>query len=645
MARLNPAASLLGLAAFPDDLPGPAGSAARTALKEVFGYDEFRPGQEEIVAAILAGQDVFAVMPTGSGKSMCYQLPAVVDGQLTVVVSPLIALMRDQVQQLLALGVAAATLNSSESEDARRDTFERLDAGALRLLFLSPERLGAGGLPSRLRRAGLRRLVVDEAHCVSQWGHDFRPEYRQLAGLRETLGEVQVLAFTATADSATRSDIARQLFPRPPLTVVHSFDRPNLGLRFEPKERPSERIESFVRERKGASGIVYTSSRAGAERLATSLAGRGHRALAYHAGLEAGLRDRRQDTFLQEDGVVMVATVAFGMGINKPDLRFVAHADMPAGIESYYQEIGRAGRDGLPADTLTLYGLDDMVLRRRQIDEKDVTDERRRLEHRRLAAMIDLCEVATCRRQGLLAYFGETSGPCGSCDLCLAGDEAVDMTVESQKALSAVVRTGQRFGTGHLAAILIGDATEAIRRNGHDEIKTFGIGRDRDRRSWQGLIRQLFAAGALAEASAEHGGLKLTERGEAILFGREQIAFRPLAKPAAGQRRSDRQGGRSPRLAGVDEADAGLFEALRAVRLDFARQEGVAAFMVFPDRTLIEMATKRPRSPAELRQIDGVGDRKLLRYGAAFLAAIASDAEAPRARGHEGPPDRAEGRS
>lgn len=604
--------------------PLPASIAdARQALKDVFGYDDFRSGQEEIVAAVLAGEDVFAVMPTGSGKSMCFQLPAVVDGGLTVVVSPLIALMRDQVRQLQALGVEAASLNSADSDEGRRETWAALEARRISLLFVSPERLAVGGMPERLRQLGVRRLVVDEAHCVSQWGHDFRPEYRQIPRVREQMGDPQVLAFTATADTATRADILRELFARVPHQVVHSFDRPNLSLRFEPKERPTSRIETFVRERRGQSGIIYTASRSGAERLAALFDRAGLPALAYHAGLDAETRSRRQDRFLQEDGLVMAATVAFGMGINKPDLRYVVHADMPGGIESYYQEIGRAGRDGLPADTLTLYGLDDMMLRRRQIAEKEVGPERRRIEERRLAAMIDLCEVAVCRRQSLLAYFGEASEPCGHCDLCEEAQPPVDATVDAQKALSAVARTGQRFGTAHLAALLVGEKTEAIERLRHDELKTFGVGQDRDKRAWQATIRQLFAAGALAEASEEFGGFALTERGEDILFGRERIALRPLPARVTASKR--RRGGeaRVNRLAGLDEEQTRLFEELRAVRSSFAKDEGVAAFMIFPDRTLIEMATERPGDRTELRAIQGVGDRKLLRYGDAFLDVIA----------------------
>jgi ATP-dependent DNA helicase RecQ len=381
---------------------------ARAALKSVFGYDDFRPGQEEIIRWVLAGEDVFAVMPTGSGKSMCYQLPAIVGNGLTLVVSPLIALMRDQVRQLRAVGVAAATLNASSGEDEIDDAWRLLESGELKLLFVAPERLAGHGLLQRLKTAGVRRLAIDEAHCVSQWGHDFRPEYRQLLPVRQTLDPVQVIALTATADVATRVDIAAQLFPKPPRALVHSFDRPNIALRFAPKDKPRLQIDEFLRGHKGGSGIIYAASRARTESLAASLCGKGHRALPYHAGLDQRTRSENQDIFLQEDGVVVVATIAFGMGINKPDVRFVVHADMPGGIESYYQEIGRAGRDGLPAETLTLYGLDDMVFRRRQIEAKDLSEERRRIEMKRLAAMTDLCELAICRRQSLLAYFGKT---------------------------------------------------------------------------------------------------------------------------------------------------------------------------------------------------------------------------------------------
>jgi ATP-dependent DNA helicase RecQ len=592
---------------------------AAATLKSVFGYDSFRPGQTEIIEAVLTGRDVLAVMPTGSGKSLCYQLPAILDGGLTIVVSPLIALMRDQVGQMASVGVAAATLNSHNDPRENDAAWESLEAGTLRLLFVSPERLSVDGFAARLKRAGARRLVIDEAHCVSQWGHDFRPEYRTLANAKAALGRLPTLALTATADDATRADIAAQLFDRAPLTFVHSFDRPNIDLRFAAKDRPREQIAEFIAARKGQSGIVYTASRAKAESLAAAFAKQGHRALPYHAGLDQQVRSENQDVFLKEDGVVMVATVAFGMGINKPDVRYVVHADMPGGIEAYYQEIGRAGRDGLPAETLTLYGAEDMALRRRQITEKDITDAQRRVELKRLASMIDLCESALCRRQSLLSYFGETIGRCGHCDLCRDEAKDYDATIDAQKVLSAVVRTGERFGAGYIADVLTGEATDAVRQRGHDQLKTFGVGKDKSKRAWQTVIRQLYAAGAIEEASAEHGGYRIAQRGVAILKGQERLTLRVVQETAKRQSRRER-------TAAMAELDAGgnaLFEHLRALRLDIARKEGMAAYMVFADRTLIDMARLKPRNRDEMKLVHGVGEAKLARYGGEFLGAIA----------------------
>ncbi|AZO79679.1 MULTISPECIES: DNA helicase RecQ [unclassified Bosea (in: a-proteobacteria)] len=609
-------------------MSAPRESEARAILKSVFGYDDFRPGQWEVIEAALGGRDVFAVMPTGSGKSMCYQLPALVAGGLTLVVSPLIALMRDQVGQLVRAGVSAASLNSMNSEAEAAQAWDKLNSGELRLLFVSPERLAGEGLVARLRRLGVTRLAIDEAHCVSQWGHDFRPEYRLLSKVREALGDVPVTALTATADRQTRDDIAQQLFPQPPHLVVHSFDRPNLKLAFAPKDQPRRQIDDFLKVHRGGSGIVYCSSRSRTERLAEGLREKGWKAYAYHAGLEQAERNRNQDIFLQEDGVVVCATIAFGMGINKPDVRFVVHADMPGSIESYYQEIGRAGRDGLPADTLTLYGVDDMALRRRQIDEKQIDDERRRIEHKRLNAMIDLCESALCRRSALLSYFGEAVPPCRHgnapfrCDLCgPTKPELADATLDSRKLLSAVARSGQRFGASHLADILTGTQTEAIRRQNHDGLKTFGVGNDKPKGAWMALTRKLFAAGALAEASSEHGGFCLTGKGEDILFGREPIALRvdPL-----GERRSRRGQREAARADGLDGDTAALFEHLRQLRLTLAREEGVAAYIIFTDRTLIAMARERPPGLEEMRAIEGVGERKLAQYGEVFLDAIAT---------------------
>jgi ATP-dependent DNA helicase RecQ len=601
---------------------------ARATLRTVFGYDDFRPGQAEVIQAVLAGEDVLAVMPTGSGKSMCYQLPALVEGGLTVVISPLIALMRDQVQQMKALGVAAATLNSANSEDETRAAWDGLRDRSLRLLFVSPERLSVDGLAQRLARGGITRLAVDEAHCVSQWGHDFRPDYRDISRVREALSreagrDVPVLGLTASADRATQGDIATQLFRAEPRIFVHSFDRPNLTLRFQPKDQPRRQLATFLDRHRGEAGIVYASSRDRTEKLAAYFAEQGHEAVSYHAGLDAGVRARRQDRFLQEDGVVVVATIAFGMGINKPDVRFVAHADMPGSVEAYYQEIGRAGRDGMPADTLTLYGLDDMALRRRQIDEKDLSPERRTVEHRRLEALIGLCETPGCKRQALLAYFGETRDPCADCRVCARGSVIADATVAAQKMLSAVVRTGERFGAGHLIDVLRGEATETVRKLGHDQIRTFGVGKEHDVRDWRTILRQLFGQGAVAQASDEHGGFCLTDKGADILRGRQEVAL--YADPAPTARAARRRGASAPEseaASGLDSSSAALLADLKKLRLSLAREEGIAAFMIFPDRTLIALAQDRPSTLTQMSKIYGVGARKLEAYGEAFLEAI-----------------------
>jgi ATP-dependent DNA helicase RecQ len=593
---------------------------ARQLLKSVFGFDEFRPGQEEIVAAVFSGDPVLAVMPTGSGKSLCYQLPALLGEGLTLVVSPLIALMRDQVGQMQALGLAAATLNSQTSEAEARDTWTQIRAGTLKLLFLSPERLAMDGLVEALSKAGVRRVAVDEAHCICEWGHDFRPEYRMIRRGVERFGAVQVIAFTATADIAMRAEIAERLFDRKPQIFVHSFDRPNISLSFAPKDQPKKQLQQFLAPRRGQNGIVYCASRAGTERLAEFFGGQGFETIAYHAGLDSARRNANQDRFLREDGVVAFATVAFGMGVNKPDVRFVAHADMPSSIEAYYQEIGRAGRDGLPADAFTLYGLEDMALRRRQIDEKDLSDERRRVEHQRFGALAALCEAASCRRQILLAHFNETAAPCGSCDVCLGRVALRDGTVEAQKALSAVYRTGQRFGAGYLCDLLTGAENETLRRNGHDALKTFGVGADQSKQQWSSTFRQLFAAGALGVASAEHGGFSLTEKGEAILLGRENFTLRadpPKQKP---EKKSSRP---TSRENDRDSGEAKIFEALRKLRRELAKDQGLAAYMIFADRTLLEMAERRPATLEDLRTIHGVGERKMALYGEAFLEAIA----------------------
>ncbi len=593
---------------------------ARRILKKVFGFDDFRPGQEEIVGAILSGGPVLAVMPTGSGKSLCYQLPALLGDGLTLVVSPLIALMRDQVGQMRALGVSAATLNSMTSETEATQIWRDIRAGALKLLYVSPERLALDGLTEALSRANVRRVAVDEAHCICEWGHDFRPEYRLIGQAAKKIGAIQAVAFTATADSAMRAEIAERLFGAKAQIFVHSFDRPNISLKFAAKDQPRKQLQRFLSARRGQSGIVYCASRAGTERLAEYFAEQAFETLVYHAGLDPGRRNANQDRFLREDGVVAFATIAFGMGVNKPDVRFVAHADMPSSIEAYYQEIGRAGRDGLPADTLTLYGLEDMALRRRQIDEKELSDERRRFEHQRLSALAALCEAAACRRQILLAHFNEQAAPCGACDFCRGEILLRDGAIEAQKALSAVFRTGQRFGLNYLSDLLVGAESDALRRNGHDALKTFGAGADRSKQEWASTFRQLFAAAALRTASAEHGGFALTGKGEAILRGSEGFVLRMDAPREKSRDRKEKAlRGATPAAQGENR----IFDALRKLRREIAEAQGVAAYMIFADRTLLEMAEQRPATLDELREIYGVGDRKIAAFGEIFLEAIA----------------------
>ena len=586
-------------------------TSAHTILKETFGYDAFRPGQEEIVRAIEAGRDVLAIMPTGGGKSLCYQLPALMRKGLTVVISPLIALMRDQVAQLTANGVPAAALVSANSGEENDRILGELSRGGLKLLYLAPERL-AGSL-GLLRRAGVSLLAVDEAHCVSQWGHDFRPDYLTIGALRRELSGVQTAAFTATADDETRADIAAKLFDAPPLEFLRGFDRPNLFLAFQPKSDLRKQISAFIAARKGASGIVYCSSRKKTEELAGLLSRDGFPALPYHAGMAAEDRQAHQDRFTREDGLIMTATVAFGMGVDKPDVRFVIHADLPKTIESYYQEIGRAGRDGLPADTLTLFGVDDIRLRRRQIDDSEASAERKRIDHGRLNALLALAEAPRCRRQTLLAYFGEMSGPCGHCDLCKSPPERFDGTEVAQKALSAMVRTGERFGLEHLIAVLRGESNERIANLGHDRLPTFGVGQDIEKGAWRDIFRQIYALG-LAGIDMQYGGWSVSENGWAVLKGRTTVELKVPVK-----RKSSKSGGRRERQEPPADVDAQLLSALKAKRRSLAEEQGVPAYVVFPDRTLIEMAALKPLTLDEMAGISGVGARKLERYGPIFL--------------------------
>jgi len=598
----------------------------RALLRSVFGFDDFRPGQEEIVRAVLAGEDAIAIMPTGSGKSLCYQLPALLRPGLTMVVSPLIALMRDQVQALRAAAIAAAALNSANPAAENAQVERDIELGKLKLLYIAPERLVRPDTLERLAGANVALLAIDEAHCVSQWGHDFRPDYLGIANAARAIGgRLQTLALTATADGPTRAEIARRLFEgRSPREFLRSFDRPNLRLTFAPKKGPAKQVLDFVRRHTGESGIVYCSTRRKTDEMADALVKQGVRALPYHAGLEKEVREANQDVFQKEDGVVMVATVAFGLGIDKPDVRFVCHADLPSSVEAYYQEIGRAGRDGLPADTLTLYGTDDIRLRRMFIANSAAPDDRKRLDRQRLAALLSLAEAPHCRRQTLLAYFGETTPPCGNCDLCTEGTARFDGTVEAQKAMSAILRTGERFGVAHLIAILTGDSTENVLKFGHERLPTFGVGKDRAAGEWHALFRQMSAAGLIEQDLEGYGRWMVTEAGRRVLRGEERIEFRAEAVlPGKSVRRGSKTA--PPELSG---SDSGLLVTLKTWRLARARELSAPAYVVCSDRTLYELVAMRPASVGALRGVHGLGDAKIARYGAAIVELIATTTSA-----------------
>ena len=479
-------------------------------LRETFGFDAFRPGQREVVDAVIAGRDVLAIMPTGGGKSLCYQLPALCRGGLTVVISPLIALMRDQVRGLREAGVAAGALTSGNTDEETDAVWAGLEDGTLRLLYVAPERLASGGTERMLRRAGCGLVAVDEAHCVAQWGHDFRPDYLRIGELRRAL-DVPLAAFTATADAETREEIALRLFGTEPQVFLGGFDRPNLHLAFAAKDGPRRQVLSFAAARKGRSGIVYCGTRAKTETLARALREDGHEALHYHGGMDADDRREVERRFQSDDGLIVVATIAFGMGVDKPDIRWVMHADLPKSIEGYYQEIGRAGRDGAPADTLTLYGADDIRFRRTQIDEGLAPPERKSADHGRLNTLLGLAEAQGCRRQVLLRYFGEEAEPCGNCDLCAKPPELFDGTTAVRKALSAMLRTEERFGTGHLIDVLLGTETDKVRKFGHDGLSVFGVGRDMPKGQWQAVLRQMMGLDLVRPDPERHGALRFMD--------------------------------------------------------------------------------------------------------------------------------------
>jgi ATP-dependent DNA helicase RecQ len=608
-----------------------SGDAGSALLREVWGFDSFRPGQEEIVRAVAEGRDVLAVMPTGGGKSLCYQLPALLREGLTVVISPLIALMRDQVRALRAAGVEAGAYTSANTEEENEELREGLRKGRIRLLYLAPERLGQGGMAAALKRWGASAIAVDEAHCVSQWGHDFRPDYLRIGELRQALG-VPLAAFTATADEETRDEIIGRLFGgRAPQVFLRGFDRPNIHLGFALKDSPRKQVIDYAKRRKGRAGIVYCGTRNKTEVLAQALREAGLSAVAYHAGLEPEARRAAEERFQREDGLIVAATVAFGMGVDKPDIRWVMHADLPKSVEGYYQEIGRAGRDGLPAEALTLYGPDDIRLRRSQIDEGAAPEERKVADHGRLNALLGIAEAVGCRRVQLLGYFDEGAEPCGACDNCDRPAEVFDATTPARMVLSAARRTEEWFGAQHLIDIVLGVETDKVLARGHDKLPTFGAaGRDDetrslDRKQWQAIVRQMMGQDLLRPDPGRHGALRLTALAGPVLRGEAQVAMR---LDAMRERERGRAVTREEPRALVAEEDAGLLSALKALRRSLAQAQGVPAYVVFTDRTLMEMAERRPRTLDQMAGVSGVGAKKLDTYGRSFLEVILGE-EAP----------------
>jgi ATP-dependent DNA helicase RecQ len=596
-------------------------------LRDVFGYAAFRGPQAEIVRHVVGGGSALVLMPTGGGKSLCYQIPALCRPGVGVVVSPLIALMQDQVEALRQAGVRAAAINSAQSAEETTDTWRALRAGQLDLLYLSPERMLAGGFLARLAELPVALFAIDEAHCVSQWGHDFRPEYLQLAVLAERFPEVPRIALTATADPRTRDEIVARLRLEAGRIFVASFDRPNIRYLIRDKTDTRRQLLDFLDGRRGESGIVYARSRTRTEGLAADLRAAGHDAIAYHAGMEGADRAAALERFRRDSGVIVVATIAFGMGIDKPDVRFVAHVDLPKSLEAYYQETGRAGRDGLPAVAWMAHGPGDVPLLRRFIEESDAGDAQKRVEHGKLDALIGFVEAGTCRRQILLAHFGETlPEPCGNCDICLEPGRLIDVTEPARKALSAVYRTGERFGAAHVVDVLLGADTERVRTLGHDRLAVHGLGKDLDRQQWRTLFRQLTSLGYLQPDAEGHGGLRLGAQDRVRPLLRGEVPLELRLPPARAERRKERRAAAPTLQAGAAAAagapDETLLAALKAWRRDLARAQGVPPYVVFHDRTLVEIATSRPEGLDALAAITGVGQAKLARYGAAVLGVL-----------------------
>lgn len=598
----------------------PAFKSSHDVLQKIYGYDHFRGEQEAVIEHVIEGKHAFVLMPTGSGKSLCYQIPALCRDGVGVVISPLIALMQDQVDALLQLGIKAAAINSSMPAHEIEKTKQAIRENTIDMVYVAPERLLMEDFIALLSDSEIALFAIDEAHCVSQWGHDFRPHYTQLSQLAEYFPDIPRIALTATADTPTRKDIVERLHLGAGKTFISGFDRPNITYNIVDKKSARQQVLEFISKyHKGDSGIIYCLSRKVTEETAAWLCQQGYNALPYHAGMSAQNREANQSQFLREDTIIMVATIAFGMGIDKPDVRFVVHMSIPKNIEAYYQETGRAGRDGLPSNALMIYGINDAALLRSFIENSNAPDIQKRIEHHKLNALLGLCEAACCRRQVLLEYFSDACEPCNNCDTCLAPPITFDGTIAAQKAISCVYRTDQRFGMMYLIDVLLGKTNDRMTSFGHDKISTFGIGEEYNKSQWQSIFRQLIAQNLLQVDVTGHGGLKITPNGREFLKEKRTINLRKYSGKAKVEKRESR---RSQKIEIENEQDQKIYDALKTKRLEIAKAQNVPPYVIFHDKTLIEFATQKPDNNEDLAQINGVGEKKIQRYGEHFLSVI-----------------------